>query len=50
MIALFDHLARPLLRKLDPETAHGLAPVRSSMRRCPARRLMTTSCAWRRSA
>src|ERR1700752_2818113 len=25
MIALFDHLARPLLRKLDPETAHGLA-------------------------
>src|SRR3954464_15666547 len=25
MIGLFDHLARPLLRKLDPETAHGLA-------------------------
>ena len=25
MIALFDHLARPFLRKLDPETAHGLA-------------------------
>ena len=25
MIALFDHLARPLLRRLDPETAHGLA-------------------------
>ena len=25
MIALFDHLARPLLRKLDPETAHALA-------------------------
>jgi dihydroorotate dehydrogenase len=25
MIALFDHLARPLLRKLDPEMAHGLA-------------------------
>ena len=25
MIALFDHLVRPLLRKLDPETAHGLA-------------------------
>src|SRR3954447_10724004 len=25
MIGLFDHLARPLLRRLDPETAHGLA-------------------------
>jgi dihydroorotate dehydrogenase len=25
MIGLFDHLARPFLRKLDPETAHGLA-------------------------
>jgi len=25
MIGLFDHLARPLLRKLDPEIAHGLA-------------------------
>src|SRR3954467_4999654 len=25
MIGLFDHLARPLLRTLDPETAHGLA-------------------------
>jgi len=25
MIGLFDHLARPLLRKLDPETAHALA-------------------------
>src|ERR1043166_8577116 len=25
MIGLFDHLARPLLRKLDPETAHGLS-------------------------
>jgi dihydroorotate dehydrogenase len=25
MIALFDHLIRPLLRRLDPETAHGLA-------------------------
>jgi dihydroorotate dehydrogenase len=25
MIGLFDHLARPFLRKLDPEAAHGLA-------------------------
>ena len=25
MIALFDRLARPLLRALDPEIAHGLA-------------------------
>jgi dihydroorotate dehydrogenase len=25
MIALFDRLARPLLRRLDPEVAHGLA-------------------------
>lgn len=25
MIALFDHLAAPLLRRLDPEVAHGLA-------------------------
>ena len=25
MIGLFDHLARPLLRTLDPETAHALA-------------------------
>jgi dihydroorotate dehydrogenase len=25
MIGLFDHLVRPLLRRLDPETAHGLA-------------------------
>ncbi len=25
MIALFDHLAAPLLRRLDPEAAHGLA-------------------------
>jgi dihydroorotate dehydrogenase len=25
MIGLFDHLVRPLLRKLDPEAAHGLA-------------------------
>jgi dihydroorotate dehydrogenase len=25
MIGLFDHLARPLLRRLDPETAHALA-------------------------
>jgi len=25
VIALFDHLARPLLRRIDPETAHALA-------------------------
>src|SRR3954454_4717240 len=25
MIGLFDHLARPLLRRLDPQTPHGLA-------------------------
>jgi dihydroorotate dehydrogenase len=25
MIGLFDHLVRPLLRRLDPEAAHGLA-------------------------
>src|SRR4051812_50111274 len=25
MIGLFDNLARPLLRRLDPETAHALA-------------------------